>query len=78
VGKVMHPLVERSDSKTRRRANSSAASSAGDSVSMCNNGPPTPMHSSSESTEDKLYLLILSLPSDSHLHTLFQFCNLKT
>jgi hypothetical protein len=38
----------------------------------------TPMHSSSESTEDKLYLLILSLPSDSHLHTLFQFCNLKT
>ncbi|KAH7179501.1 uncharacterized protein B0J16DRAFT_271934 [Fusarium flagelliforme] len=42
VGKVMHPLVERSDSKTRRRANSSATSSAGDSVSMCNNGPPTP------------------------------------
>ncbi|CZS77074.1 unnamed protein product [Fusarium graminearum] len=42
VGKVMHPLVERSDSKTRHRANSSAASSAGDSVSMCNNGPPTP------------------------------------
>ncbi|KAF4994936.1 hypothetical protein FGRMN_5486 [Fusarium graminum] len=42
VGKVMHPLVERSDSKTRHRANSSAASSAGDSMSMYNNGPPTP------------------------------------
>ncbi|KAF9778810.1 hypothetical protein IL306_003187 [Fusarium sp. DS 682] len=42
VGKVMHPLVERSDSKTRHRANSSAASSAGDNVSMYNNGPPTP------------------------------------
>ncbi|CAM1510573.1 Fc.00g009080.m01.CDS01 [Cosmosporella sp. VM-42] len=40
VGKVMHPLVERSDSKTRRRATSSAASSAGDS--MYNNVPPTP------------------------------------
>ncbi|KAF4984534.1 hypothetical protein FZEAL_310 [Fusarium zealandicum] len=42
VGKVMHPLVERSDSKTRRRANSSAASSAGDSMSMYNSMPPTP------------------------------------
>ncbi|WZH39269.1 CAMKK kinase [Fusarium acuminatum] len=42
VGKVMHPLVERSDSKTRHRANSSAASSAGDNMSMYNNGPPTP------------------------------------
>ncbi|KAJ4261679.1 hypothetical protein NW762_007117 [Fusarium torreyae] len=42
VGKVMHPLVERSDSKTRRRANSSATSSAGDNMSMYNNGPPTP------------------------------------
>ncbi|KAH7270781.1 uncharacterized protein BKA55DRAFT_497183 [Fusarium redolens] len=42
VGKVMHPLVERSDSKTRHRANSSAASSTGDNVSMYNNGPPTP------------------------------------
>ncbi|KAF7558452.1 hypothetical protein G7046_g5693 [Stylonectria norvegica] len=40
VGKVMHPLVERSDSKSRRRATSSAASSAGDS--MYNNVPPTP------------------------------------
>ncbi|KAF4471425.1 CAMKK kinase [Fusarium albosuccineum] len=42
VGKVMHPLVERSDSKSRRRANSSAASSAGDNMSMYNNVPPTP------------------------------------
>lgn len=32
VGKVMQPLVERSDSKSRRRAASSAASSVGDSV----------------------------------------------
>lgn len=32
VGKVMHPLVERSDSKSRRRATSSVASSAGDSL----------------------------------------------
>ncbi|KAH7133130.1 hypothetical protein B0J13DRAFT_93882 [Dactylonectria estremocensis] len=40
VGKVMHPLVERSDSKTRHRATSSAASEAGDS--MYNNMPPTP------------------------------------
>ncbi|KAL2755326.1 hypothetical protein ACRALDRAFT_2121887, partial [Sodiomyces alcalophilus JCM 7366] len=32
VGKVMHPLVERSDSKSRRRATSSVASSAGDSA----------------------------------------------
>ncbi|TWU73862.1 hypothetical protein ED733_000842 [Metarhizium rileyi] len=31
VGRVMHPLVERSDSKSRRRATSSVASSAGDS-----------------------------------------------
>lgn len=39
----------------------------------------TPMHSSSESTEDKLFLLILSLPSDSHLiNSLFHFCKLKT
>jgi serine/threonine protein kinase len=30
VGKVIHPLVERSESKSRRRANSSAASSSGD------------------------------------------------
>ncbi|KAI9170864.1 Serine/threonine-protein kinase ssp1 [Paramyrothecium foliicola] len=30
VGKVIHPLVERSDSKSRRRAASSATSSAGD------------------------------------------------
>jgi [calcium/calmodulin-dependent protein kinase] kinase len=30
VGKVIHPLVERSDSKSRRRATSSVASSAGD------------------------------------------------
>ncbi|KAH8714489.1 hypothetical protein BGZ61DRAFT_348743 [Ilyonectria robusta] len=40
VGKVMHPLVERSDSRTRHRATSSAASEAGDS--MYNNVPPTP------------------------------------
>ncbi|KAI5456549.1 hypothetical protein BGZ63DRAFT_366416 [Mariannaea sp. PMI_226] len=40
VGKVMHPLVERSDSKSRHRATSSAASDAGDS--MYNNVPPTP------------------------------------
>ncbi|GAO16205.1 hypothetical protein UVI_02045030 [Ustilaginoidea virens] len=32
VGKVMHPLGERSDSRSRRRATSSVASSAGDSV----------------------------------------------
>ncbi|ROT35177.1 kinase-like protein [Sodiomyces alkalinus F11] len=32
VGKVMHPLVERSDSKSRRRATSSVASSAGDTA----------------------------------------------
>ncbi|QPG97620.1 hypothetical protein C2857_006623 [Epichloe festucae Fl1] len=32
VGKVMHPLVERSDGKSRRRATSSVASSAGDSM----------------------------------------------
>ncbi|KAK8913045.1 hypothetical protein H634G_10336 [Metarhizium anisopliae BRIP 53293] len=32
VGRVMHPLVERSDSKSRRRATSSVASSAGDSI----------------------------------------------
>lgn len=38
VGKVMHPLVERSDSRSRRRATSSVASSAGDSMV---NGPPT-------------------------------------
>jgi [calcium/calmodulin-dependent protein kinase] kinase len=39
VGKVMHPLVERSDSRPRRpRAASSVASSAGDSMV---NGPPT-------------------------------------
>ena len=39
VGKVIHPLVEaRSDSKSRRRATSSVASSAGDSML---NGPPT-------------------------------------
>ena len=40
VGKVMHPLVERSDSKSRRRATSSAASSAGDSV-FKHTAPPT-------------------------------------
>ena len=40
VGKVMHPLVERSESSSRRRANSSATSSAGDS--MANNFPATP------------------------------------
>lgn len=40
VGKVIHPLVERSDSRPRRRADSSAASDAGDS--MYNNVPPTP------------------------------------
>ncbi|UPK98622.1 hypothetical protein LCI18_009557 [Fusarium solani-melongenae] len=44
VGKVIHPLVERSDSKTRRRADSSAASSAGDSMSMYNNVPPATPH----------------------------------
>ncbi|OAQ69748.1 serine/threonine-protein kinase ssp1 [Pochonia chlamydosporia 170] len=32
VGKVIHPLVERSDSRSRRRATSSVASSAGDSM----------------------------------------------
>lgn len=40
VGKVMHPLVERSDSKSRRRATSSAASSIGDSV-FKHTAPPT-------------------------------------
>ncbi|PHH87526.1 hypothetical protein CDD83_8745 [Cordyceps sp. RAO-2017] len=40
VGKVMHPLAERSDSRSRRRATSSAASSAGDSV-FRHTGPPT-------------------------------------
>jgi SNF1-activating kinase 1 len=39
VGKVIHPLGERADSKPRRRAPSSAASSAGDSMY---NLPPTP------------------------------------
>lgn len=39
VGKVMHPLVERGDSRSRRRAASSAASSAGDSV-MRHTGSP--------------------------------------
>ncbi|KAF9874555.1 serine threonine-protein kinase ssp1 [Colletotrichum karsti] len=39
VGKLMHPLGDRSDSKSRRRAASSAASSAGDSMY---NVPPTP------------------------------------
>ena len=43
VGKVMQPLVERSDSKSRLRATSSAASSAGDS--LFNNVPPaTPQY----------------------------------
>ncbi|KHN95506.1 Calcium/calmodulin-dependent/calcium-dependent protein kinase [Metarhizium album ARSEF 1941] len=32
VGRVMHPLVERADSKPRRRAASSVASSTGDSI----------------------------------------------
>jgi serine/threonine protein kinase len=41
VGKVMNPLVERSDSKTRRRAASSIASSADDSMA---NAPPTLYH----------------------------------
>ncbi|ATY61121.1 serine threonine [Cordyceps militaris] len=43
VGKVIHPLGERSDSKTRRRADSSAASSTGDNYyrSM----PTTPHYS---------------------------------
>lgn len=40
VGKVIHPLAERSDSRPRRRAESSGASDAGDS--MYNNVPPTP------------------------------------
>lgn len=42
VGKVIHPLGERSDSRTRRRADSSAASSTGDNYyrSM----PTTPHH----------------------------------
>ncbi|POR32488.1 Serine/threonine-protein kinase ssp1 [Tolypocladium paradoxum] len=40
VGKVMHPLGERSDSKSRRRATSSAASSAGDSM-FRHTAPPT-------------------------------------
>ncbi|KAL0940418.1 serine threonine-protein kinase ssp1 [Colletotrichum truncatum] len=39
VGKLMHPLGDRSDSRSRRRATSSAASSAGDSMY---NVPPTP------------------------------------
>lgn len=43
VGKVMHPLADRSDSRSRRRANSSAASSAGDSV-FKNTAPATPLH----------------------------------
>ncbi|KAG9256178.1 putative serine/threonine protein kinase [Emericellopsis atlantica] len=38
VTKAIHPLVDRSDSKSRRRATSSVASSAGDSMV---NGPPT-------------------------------------
>ncbi|KAF5020586.1 hypothetical protein F66182_7391 [Fusarium sp. NRRL 66182] len=54
VGKVMHPLVERSDSKTRRRANSSAASSAGDNMSMYNNGPPTPQQRDRDSRRKSL------------------------
>ncbi|KAF4589886.1 serine/threonine-protein kinase ssp1 [Ophiocordyceps camponoti-floridani] len=44
VGKVIHPLVDRSESRSRRRAASSAASAAsstcGDSV-FRNTGPPT-------------------------------------
>lgn len=40
VGKVMHPLVERGDSRSRRRAASSVASSAGDSM-FRHSGPPT-------------------------------------
>ncbi|OAQ88937.1 serine/threonine-protein kinase ssp1 [Purpureocillium lilacinum] len=40
VGKVIHPLVERSESKSRRRATSSAASSAGDSM-LKHTAPPT-------------------------------------
>ncbi|PHH68238.1 hypothetical protein CDD82_711 [Ophiocordyceps australis] len=40
VGKVMHPLADRSESRSRRRAVSSAASSAGDSV-FRQTGPPT-------------------------------------
>ncbi|CAH0032745.1 unnamed protein product [Clonostachys rhizophaga] len=39
VGKVIHPLVERSDSRTRHRATSSVASSSGDTSMF--NGPPT-------------------------------------
>jgi serine/threonine protein kinase len=38
VGKVIHPLTERSESHSRRRATSSVASSAGDSMA---NGPPS-------------------------------------
>lgn len=39
IGKVIQPLVERSDSKPRRRAASSVASSSGDTSMF--NGPPT-------------------------------------
>lgn len=40
LNKVMHPLGDRGDSRSRHRATSSAASSAGDS--MANNVPTTP------------------------------------
>ncbi|KAK0388183.1 hypothetical protein NLU13_4428 [Sarocladium strictum] len=40
LNKVMHPLGDRGDSRSRQRATSSAASSAGDS--MVNNVPTTP------------------------------------
>ncbi|ODA78118.1 hypothetical protein RJ55_06721 [Drechmeria coniospora] len=40
VGKVMHPLADRGDSRSRRRAASSVASTAGDSL-FRHAGPPT-------------------------------------
>lgn len=44
VGKVIHPLGERSDSKSRHRATSSVASSAGDN--LFRSTPATPHHHS--------------------------------
>jgi len=60
VGKVMNPLVERSDSKTRRRAASSVASSSGDTSMF--NGPPT-----TYAREDRRRSL---LPDDSFLESM--------
>ena len=39
VGKVMHPLVDRSDGRVRRRATSSVASSSGDALATASSTP---------------------------------------